>query len=942
MVQEVTDPGVLEQLNGGQSQGQEVTDPALLQQLNISQRSLPGKIAGGIGAMWNSDQSKADRGYKEAPVRDAKGDATDTIRPLDKPTSVVPAMLDRVKKGVASSFSMLGLPASAIGMALESAGFPKHETAGGVAMLQRFGEKAFGYQGLETPKGTTGQDSKNNEYLTTIAEFAGGMIVPGGAAVQGAAAGKKLATAGVLALQGVAAGMGSVEGAEFAKAHAAQFGVSPEMGEMVGRALGGLAGPTAIGLAGQAVVKSLNLGMGAASKVGITPGASKESLRAAADARVNKEIGVAIDAHPESKENVARAIELKRKVDNFKPLPPQMTDAPGVHNMFHEISNQSPESLARATAVQKGNIDAIAAYKQKTFPAVEGRNPIESAKIQYAATQNVFGMEMNKVSTEMRALSTQFARTVDNRAVGEELRTMYWANQKTAKNTLNGELATVYSDAKAYGIRVDMTDVRESINKIVNADRTTFQDMPATFTKVMNEYPAATAGKMERVATTPTGSTKPIYKTVTSPGTPGNSEASFEEMHSLYKQANKDWIDAVAGGSNPTKARYMKDIKDQLQAKVAEFNDPKYGNFAEKFSVFNKNYSKYSNTFREGAGGDIARRTRSGLSVDSEDIVSKVILQAGDKKKGVQDFMQIYGQDHRAAELLHEGMLDNFSKAAVKGGEINPKLAQAWMEQHKSAMDELPELRNSLAAATQKGFDLVNRKLQLNSERIVNDKSIVAKIAQSGDPDKVVAQAIGDPRYMSALLEGANTMTSRQSLGRAVADAVSQKPNSYEFLMANEKHLKPAMEALGKGHWNNLKDISEMLKIIDRAKAPTSVELTKLQDIGKELAGTSVPSLASKVMAIKSGRISNVFGSLDIGSRFFYKNKAGDILKMRTEAMLNPDIAEAVVTMSNTVGGPTAQQVLNLKQMQYATGMNTLAQGMGDEEHRQRKGKKKE
>jgi hypothetical protein len=81
---------------------------------------------------------------------------------------------------------------------------------------------------------------------------------------------------------------------------------------------------------------------------------------------------------------------------------------------------------------------------------------------------------------------------------------------------------------------------------------------------------------------------------------------------------------------------------------------------------------------------------------DAEDIVSRTILKTADKKKGVQDFLAIHGNDAEAHALLRDGILDNFSKATMRSGEFNPKAARNWLNQHKSAMDELLELRKHL------------------------------------------------------------------------------------------------------------------------------------------------------------------------------------------------------------------------------------------------------
>ena len=203
--------------------------------------------------------------------------------------------------------------------------------------------------------------------------------------------------------------------------------------------------------------------------------------------------------------------------------------------------------------------------------------------------------------------------------------------------------------------------------------------------------------------------------------------------------------------------------------------------------------------------------------------MSKTVLQASDKKKGVQDFFQIYGNDPRAAELLHDGILDNFSAAVMKSGQYNPKAAKAWLAKHSQAMGELPETAKFLGDSQKAGEALLNRKLMMQAQRKVLDRTLVAKIAKSDQPELVVQQAVRDPKMMKALMVGAITEDGQQAVARAVADTVRGQANPLEYLRSNEASLKPVMEKLKKGHWQNLLDVVEAEGIVKRVTAPTAV-----------------------------------------------------------------------------------------------------------------------
>ena len=878
------------------------------------------------------------------------------------PESALPYMADKFKQGVAGLATLAGAPVDLIGAGLDRAealrqGFvgtakalvtgkptpprkpqPRPERVGGMAQVGRGWEELLGVQKIKAPLTPWGEESKSNEYLGKIAEFSGGMLFPGAGVV--AKAQQKVATAVTLALGTTASATGAVEGKSLGAKIGPTFGLSPEEGAAVGEVAGGFTGPALVGKVAQGLVSTFNHSAATLEKVGVT-GMSKDAQRAAASGLLNKEIANALQAAPMSEANVARALRLKQKAENFSPNIAQMTDSPGLIATYREVANKSPQALAKAAEAERRNLAAIAEYKNKVFLKVgEGDMAADltrPAKIKLAADREVLGMELGRTQRELDFLSSQFRRSVDNEAVGNELRAMYWANREVAKagvNRLYEGPNGVYQTARKFNVRDDMTDMREAVHKIVGADRTTFQNMPPTFAKILQEYPAGTPDTVLRKPVMMPGAAAPIYKTTVVKGQPGKSEASFEEMHSLYKQANKDYADAVIAG-DPTKAHYMKMIREQLQGKVDKYNNPQYGELAQKFGEANRAHAQYSHVFREGAGGELAKRTRSGISTDAEDIVRKTFLQVGDKKKGVQEFFELYGNDKRAAELLHDGLLDNYAKAAMKDGVFDPKAAQRWLDGHHSALGELPETRKILGDAQKSAAAMVDRRLELQAQRKVLDRSVLAKVAGNEQPEKLIQRAIDDPKLMRGLLEGAYTKESKDAIARSVADVVLQKADAYGFLEKNARTLKPVMEQLGKGHWDNLMDIAEMEKISARTKAPTQVELSKLQDIGEQTIGTSVKGMFSRLRNLdKPMGVSKEYLIMDVGGRFFYKVRSEELAKLRETAMFDPNVAEVLARLGQK-HKYTARELLDLQAISYAAGANSTAQAVGAERRRE-------
>lgn len=883
--------------------------------------------------------------------------------------SALPYMADRFKQGFSDFAGLPGLVVDVLKArpegwnpeqsAMESIGLGgvREKVRGALGMKPGEGlpslgatitkgwEQLLGVKKVAPPRDSFGGVSKSTEYLGKVAEFLGANVIPGGSAV--AAAERKLATAIVSALGVTAAGTSAVEGKEFAERHGPSFGVSTERAGQIGELVGGVAGPGFIGLAAQALLKGGSM-MQSAAKAHDISGFSKEAQHAAANGLLARELEQGLKHAPQSAANLARSLELSEKVPGWAPTLAQASNAPAIVAMQREVAKKSGEALAKAASADERNLRAIASFKEKSFPTAKvaptasGRvapDPLtDPARIKLSVNQSVIQMEVDRNARELRQLTDNYRRTADNEVIGNQLRTKYWEARQTAKGLTDAKLGQVYATASRLGIREDLTDVRDSINKIVTSDRQTFQDMPPLFAKVLQEYPAGTAMKIERVATTKAGAVRPTFRTVTTPATAGKSETSFEELHSLYKQANKDWADATAAG-NPTKAHYMAMIRDQLQEKVNKYTGQQYGELATKFQDFNQSYAKYATTFREGAGGEIGKRTRAGLATDSEDIVSKVILKAGDKKKGVQDFFAVYGTDESAARLLDDGIMDNFAKVAIRNGSFDPKAAAGWLKKHETAMKELPGLRARLETEQALGNKLVNRQLMLQKQRQVLDRTVVAKIAKGTiQPDKLIEQAIADPKVMKGLLVGAITPESKMAVARAVADSVAGRPNSFEFLMANEKALKPVMERLGQGHWGNLKAIAEMEQIAGRVKAPTHVELSKLQDLGEQTIGTSVKGMFSRLRNMdKPMGVSKEYMVLDVGGRWFYKTRSEELGRLREAAMFDPDTARLLATLGRRAGAPTKSQLLDLQRLSFNAGAVSVSAGAESEREGKRK-----
>lgn len=790
---------------------------------------------------------------------------------------------------------------------------------------------------VEIPKDSFGGPSRSAEIQGRIMEYVGADLLPGGGAV--AASGKKLLTAVTQAMGDSMAGLSSVEFKHQMGNWAPKFGMTKEQGEALGDQLGGMLGPGGVALAGQKIAqmsnKAVSMAPAGRSWKSYIPGtdASKEAQKSEAAVNVNKEILRAYESNPTNKENVDELIRLQKKMTDFKPGIASATNDPALKMMTQQVSQATPEGLIQANKLAADNKAAIAKFTGEKFP---GSDVPITAGVRAANSTNhgQIQEQLNATQRQMTAIGDQYSRSVDKTKVGEDLRELYFTKKEAVKKVLDSQLDDVYAQGDQYKIKIGMIPLRQQVEGIVGSDKETFQDMPGSFKKILNEYAKPEASAIPKPVQS-SGSSMAIRRAQPPAPTPDNPTASFRELHSLYKEVNRDWNDLYIGGQLD-KARKVSIVKDALKKQVDAFAGPEYGALGEKFRAFNTNYTKYSQTFKEGAGGMLGARGRNGYATDAENIVDKVFLKSGDKQKGVNDFFEVYGNDERAGKLLKDGITDNFSRAAVDAdGNFQPKRAAQWLKTNSRAMDQIPSLKSELQKQTDIGGSLLTRQKELYEQRKILDKGVMAQVAKSQDPEKLIAAGMNDPNLFKAMLVASKTPENRASLARAVVDHVTQNERDpYQFLMAHEKNLKGLLESLGprvldkqgnvvnEGHWENLKTIAKAQEIADRTKPPSSVAMTKPGEPVQDMIGTSGRSLVSMYRGIAQGRGSKPDMAIAVGGNLMFKVRNDQMKALMQASLFDPDLAKNMAKLVTAPeGAPTKKALFDLKRVAFANGV---------------------
>ena len=824
-----------------------------------------------------------------------------------EPEPLAPVLVDQFKKGLASLGSLAGLAGDVARIPLNIGRTVMGQEADPLYYTKAIGgatEKMLGVKNLPVPTNEYGKPSKSNEYLAKIANFAGASVLPGIGVV--GMAEKKLIAALVEGLGTTVSATSAVEGKEIGQQMAPTFGVSPETGGAIGELLGSLAGPGIAASAGKGVETLAGKAKTViVDKTGLT-GISKEAQEKAGKIAAVKQIDEALNANLSSNKNLAESVKLQEKVPGLKPTLGQASGAPGVQAIERTVATQNPQSLARAAEREIENTAAIENFANQKFP-VTGASPTRPVKTIYQKVADGQKVALDRTERQIAQLA-QSQQMMDNAAIGSKLRELRDVSQAQARAVKNAKYQDVYEAANKAGIKTGIDDVQAMIKEVSGSDANAAQIMPQLF----GDLNAA----IKKYKPEPSKILLADGKVAPS----ANIEIPFEALHSMQKRAAADMNAAIASGDN-TRAYLIGKVNDLLKGKVAQFEGQQFGSVSEKLKDANAFFKdRYQPTFYEGLGGRIGptARNKYGEITQDADIVRKLIFNP-ENRRGTSEFFDIYGSGAEAHSLLRNGVMDMFTKAVVRDGEVKPALVETFMRQHKAQLDLLPGIKNELSQIDKVNDQLLARRSAIEAQRKMFDKTVVAKIANTDNPSEVINKALTDPKTMRALVSQASkNRDDAHALAGAIANAVAKQKDPLNFLLQNEASLKSALAPLGKQHFENLVTLAKAEDVVGRMKAPTHVGLDKLQDVGEQAVGTSVKGLMSRLMNVQKGYMSGEYAIADVGGRYIYKWKAAETNKLLESAIYDPEMAKALLALKKD---PTPAKMNNLRNHAYSHGI---------------------
>ena len=595
---------------------------------------------------------------------------------------------------------------------------------------------------------------------------------------------------------------------------------------------------------------------------------------------------------------------------SFKPTLAGRTQSEYIGKLENNVLGRNTEAAERATVAHRKNTETLEAFTDSVLP--ESRKTIQRIakdKVRFAEANIEKSIKRTNKSIEEAAedlahkrgqLAAEY-KGKDQQSTGQKIQDDLKESAQKVKASSDKEIEKIYKRAEANNVTASMDDVVEDLRAIKVKKDNLFQDMPPIFSEVLERY-AQSAPKSGLVGV----NGKELSKVAV-------ERASFREIHSLYKETNRLLRLKDTGFSN-VQTHFLSKLKDSLEKKMTTFAGEKAGKVGAGITIWNKKYAEYVKTFRQGAAGDALRQRKSGQMSPSK--VTKRFFNP----EGIDQYIKINGKNPSAMSTLEDGVLDLFSNSAIKGtGSINPKLAASFIEKYKRELSKLPELNKRLIRASKGADDLAkpgelviklterNARLQEAKKSVSN--GVLAQIAKTEDIAPVIERALTETSRKTFKVLNITGEEGRKAILHSIASAIpvvakKQGMSGSEFLKKNAKNIRPILDRYGKGytdkvtgkyvrgHYDNIKVVTESMDMVKYGKPPASPILTKYnKDPIEDLTGTSTPSLQSQIR-LSGTFLSPVHVVSSLATTFWRKISGDKASKMQEYLLTNPEAAK--------------------------------------------------
>ena len=818
-------------------------------------------------------------------------------------------LLDRAKKGLAgfSEAGDMSLPHPAL--------VPFQVLAKLVASKinpqKRSAKEVLGYQGLKT-------ENDAMRYVGGVAEMAG-------------AGGPMLAASGVRALPMVTSTLGAGIGLEAGGDVAEGIGINRQVGEAAGALAGGLS-PSLTGTAAGGAVGWL--------KNRFSPSAQ----RAAAEGSVAGEV-VPLATAPAAQANLGRSLEVSDEFAaagrEFNPSLPARTGSPGLMALEKDLVTRNPGSLNKAVETLARNKEEISSFINTKFPAAKETSVARIARLQKMASVKLESIR-SKIDDELDKVASVFERNPNNYEVGRKVRDLVFKQKEVYRGVSGQKYQAVYQAADRLGAKANIDDIAQFADDTLKSEFNAYQasEIPPVFRqlakKTGKDLPEGAADFVAQQSGKVAG------------------EVSFAELHSLYKRTNSD-LASLRGSQSVDKGmkeHLLGNLKTQLEAKLAAFEEAGFGEVATKLKEANRFYrEEYLPRFKQGFGDDILSRYGSGeFKVPNQEVVG--MITKANNAQAAKDFKQLFGDVPEAWQSLRDGYMDVLVRdknVLDATGKINQKVLDRFLRQHSQTLTEFPQVRKEFQQLALDNQALLDRQARVMASQKELAAAELYKLFNGKDPSVVVPEAVSNPNVMRVLVHKdrsapreslggflgrefkgdtakaadwagrrAQTMTAAgfeskagqykravgelsqgSALARAIAEDVVKQADPVAYFNKNKETIRIGMDALGKEHFKNIETAIEAITINSRSQVPGYVQSSGIApDALGATFGTSPRAAISHYINVARGRTGvNQEAAAFIG-RWFDKMRADHKAVAMEAVFYDKDAARAIANLA--------------------------------------------
>jgi len=393
----------------------------------------------------------------------------------------------------------------------------------------------------------------------------------------------------------------------------------------------------------------------------------------------------------------------------------------------------------------------------------------------------------------------------------------------------------------------------------------------------------------------------------------------FPALMELRSRITDDISDALRGIPKRKLVANLEAIKSKLDesidAAVENTNDPE---LAQRYRNFRDVYRReLIEPFETGASFRVLQKDGTRAYKVRDEVVAREFFADGDEQAALS-FKKVFGDSPQANDTMAAATFDSLSDFAVRDGIINPSLLKTWIRKHKSILDEFPNIKSQVNFIENATLAIGERKALFRErareiENNVLTKEIKKIDAGTKEPATFIKDAITQPGRMSRILSAVRSKSARDAIARISFDSVLDSPNPQAFMDKNKDSLIPA---LGKAGFNNLKRIIKATSISNRVRSPagdaTDLGVGALHDVESAL-GTGLNQLSSRIFAVKSGRTSSRFVTIDVLGRALRKFSKDQSRKVLEEALFNPELGRELALYTSIKSN--AQKTLVAKRL---------------------------